>query len=271
MKIFGICLIKNEIDIIEYCLHEQSKWADKIFVYDNGSNDGTWELVQELSKNNPVIIPWKSENKPYHDGLRAEVFQAFKSELSRDDWWAIIDADEFFILNPRSFLKKVPFYCNLVKTKSYEYLVTIEDSIEFSYDNHFPEDLDKMLYYKPQVYSECRFMRHRPGIKWIPEERRKWPKHAGIIFSEPIPLKHYQYRSPEHIQKRLKIRKQATIEGYKHFKRDNVEEWKDKLLPRSKCNKETQEMNYGFFNDLNTLPVHYRVFYFIAQTLRIIP
>ena len=58
MKIYAISLIKNEADIIEKNLIEASKWCDKIFVYDNGSTDGTWEIVKSLSSNK--IIPFKT-------------------------------------------------------------------------------------------------------------------------------------------------------------------------------------------------------------------
>ena len=41
MKIFGIMLVKNEVDIVGHTLKEAQKWCDKIFILDNGSTDGT--------------------------------------------------------------------------------------------------------------------------------------------------------------------------------------------------------------------------------------
>ena len=108
MKIYAICLVKNEEDIIEYCLRAASKWADKIIVYDNGSTDNTWMKVQEAAKVESKIVAWKSEDKAFHDGLRAEVYNAFKHNLAKGDWWAKLDADEFFMSDPRNFLNSVP-------------------------------------------------------------------------------------------------------------------------------------------------------------------
>ena len=34
MKLFGIMLVKNEIDIIGYVLKEAERWCDKIFILD---------------------------------------------------------------------------------------------------------------------------------------------------------------------------------------------------------------------------------------------
>ena len=49
-KIHAICLVKDEDDIIAYTLEKALVWADYIYVYDNGSTDRTWEIVQNLSK-----------------------------------------------------------------------------------------------------------------------------------------------------------------------------------------------------------------------------
>ena len=48
MKIFAISIVKNEADVIEQNLKEAELWADKIFILDNGSTDGTWEIIQSL-------------------------------------------------------------------------------------------------------------------------------------------------------------------------------------------------------------------------------
>src|SRR5687768_11826297 len=108
MRIFGICLVKNEADIIAFSLQKASEWAHKIFVYDNGSTDGTWEAVQELAKTNDKIIPWKSEAKPFRDGLRGEVFNEFRHLAQKGDWWCCrLDSDEFYLDDPREVLSKV--------------------------------------------------------------------------------------------------------------------------------------------------------------------
>jgi hypothetical protein len=51
----------------------------------------------------------------------------------------------------------------------------------------------------------------------------------GIFWKEKIRLRHYQYRSPSQIQKRITIRKEARNSGYKYFGKDAVENWQDIL------------------------------------------
>ena len=57
MKIFAIMLVKNEADIVGSVLKDAQKWADKIFILDNGSTDGTWEIIQSLK--NDIITQCK--------------------------------------------------------------------------------------------------------------------------------------------------------------------------------------------------------------------
>ena len=37
--------VKNEVDIIDQSLRAAASWCSKIYVFDNGSDDGTWETV----------------------------------------------------------------------------------------------------------------------------------------------------------------------------------------------------------------------------------
>ena len=119
-------LVKNEVDIVGHTLKEAQKWCDKIFILDNGSTDGTWELVNSMK--NDVVIPWKQYFGDYHNGLRADVFNEFKHLSEPGDWWCYkLDADEFYIDNPRDFLSKIPKKYHWVGKKSLDYFVMKED------------------------------------------------------------------------------------------------------------------------------------------------
>src|SRR5215470_10715399 len=94
-RIFGICLVKNEDDIIAESLIFAAKHCDRIFVIDNGSTDGTWNIVQRLAQESSTIVPFARTLEPFDNSLRSNVYNAMHSGLSDDDWWLILDADEF--------------------------------------------------------------------------------------------------------------------------------------------------------------------------------
>jgi glycosyltransferase involved in cell wall biosynthesis len=270
MKIFGICLIKNEIDIIEYCLLEQIKWADKIFVYDNGSTDGTWELVNKLALSYDKIIPWKTERRPYHDGLRSYVFNEFRHLAKEGDWWCVkLDSDEFYIDNPRDFLPRIDKWHNTVTSIHYEYNLTFEDLAEHKFVNKFPEDRHKLKYYAQKATSETRFFKHYNSLSW--PDTLGYPRHCTLYSPLKIRIQHYQYRSPEQILKRIEDRKLATIEGYKFFKRDVVDDWKDKVKNRADLILESPEFPIGYLQDKNIIPWYWKLIWGVMYRLRLFP
>ena len=139
MKIFAIMLVKNEVDIVGHVLKSAEKWADKIFILDNGSTDGTWELIQSMK--NDVITPWKQDFGPFRRGMRADVYNEFKHLSKAGDWWCYaLDADEFYLENPREFLKTIPSRYQWVFKKDIAYQITEEDLSEYEFTGDFAKD-----------------------------------------------------------------------------------------------------------------------------------
>jgi hypothetical protein len=273
MKIFGICLVKNEVDIIEYCLTESSKWAHKIFVYDNGSDDNTWELVCELAKTNPTIVPYKKEALPFRDELRVKVFNEYRHLVEEGDWWCFrLDCDEFYIDDPREFLKHVPSRYHVVAKASYDYRLTFEDVEEFQFEDHSPHDAEQLMYYNPLLYTEKRFFKHRKALIW--PETDAFPLHMGILYPEFIRQKHIQYRSPNQIKARLEKKREATKSGYTFFKKhDFQDDWKELLDHRENLIRESSDWKFDGYKypDLFKKSAKRMIFERLMHALRIYP
>ena len=130
--IHSILVVKNEQDIIGPCLKSACSWSDFIYVYDGSSSDKTWEIVCSLK--NSQIIPFKQHNRVFSEGLRADVFNAYKHNAHEGDWWCRLDADEFYIDDPRTFLASVKSRHQVVWAASIQYYLTHEDmaTLDFS-------------------------------------------------------------------------------------------------------------------------------------------
>src|SRR6266700_2966516 len=102
MKIHGICLVKNEADIAEYFLSESVRWCDHIYVFDTGSSDHTWELVQAAAKYFPNIFAFKKSAVQFSNQLPSKVFNQFRSNTTLGDSCSPLYADEIYVDNPRS-------------------------------------------------------------------------------------------------------------------------------------------------------------------------
>ena len=102
MKIIGISLVRSAADIvgttIRYHLH---LGFDEVLVIDNGSPDGTAEILDRLAQSNPRVR-WRSDEGAYQQAelttqLAREAFHAGA------DWVVPFDADEFWYAPSASF------------------------------------------------------------------------------------------------------------------------------------------------------------------------
>jgi len=247
-KIHSICVVKNEVDIIEYCLREASKWSDYIYIYDGDSTDGTWEKVLEMQ--NEQIIPWKQDGKVFQESLRGEVFNAFKHQAKPGDWWCHLDADEFYPESPRDFLARVKPSNHVVWGVSIEYYLTDKDIEALDFTQPIPELLPQLRFYKAEN-SEPRFFRHRNGLVW---RQGSWPEHMGVVNPERILYKHYKYRTPQQIQKRLDTRRSNRERGFPGWEHAIEEDWQQKIVSADRLNYDTQNGDYSI--DVSKLPNH---------------
>ncbi len=222
MRIHGICVVKNESDIIEQGLLAAAKWCNHIYVLDNGSSDGTWDIVRDLAATNPTIVPWKQLDVKFSEGLRCHVYRRFSSKARAGDWWARIDPDEFYVDDPAAFLSSVPESDGYVWYAALTYYFSTEEARRFEanpsqFDDQVPI-AEKCRHYFNH-WSEVRFVRHEHMEPWKGEGACPWPGwperllYTARSHDRRILCRHFCYRSPSQIECRLRTRAPNSIEG----------------------------------------------------------
>lgn len=240
MKIFAIFLVKNEIDIIEDVLEHALNWADKIFLVDNGSDDGTWEFINAFESDKIVI--WGRILINYQQGLRTNVWESVRHEAKEGDWWCVMDSDEFYYDDPKEFLKNIPDKYGTICTNTIEFVPLVSQKKEF-------EELDKFnknIYqsYIPLDWSETRFFRETKKLI-CKDQITKIPKNNRATYPKRIRVLHYPLRTAKQIQRRLDTRNKAIKNGCKSFTHIKETSWLEKLY--SEDDKNLLSLNeYGF-------------------------
>lgn len=265
MKIFAMCVVKNEADIIHHSINEAATWADKVIVYDNGSTDGTWQKVNNMKSSK--IIAFKQDHKPYSDGLRADIFNAFKHELKEDDWWVIQDGDEIYDQSPRKFIENQSGYFHHINGKKIDFCFDLEQLDKLSFTEDFSKDIVLFTHYTPAAWSEPRAIRHRSKLVW--EEKKIWPAHMGLVCENAINIRHYPLRSANQIKTRWNTRKDVKKRGGQLFNHWEKEDWRDYYSRKAKDLKKVdydidtfEKVNFvndyrqGFFRKFSKTMLH---------------
>ena len=96
MKIAGVSMVRNEIDVIEFCIeHHLSQGLDYIFICDNGSTDGTLEYLRIKAKIDERVVLYEDPGQ-YH---QQQIINHL-SKLAYDNgctWIVPFDADELWL------------------------------------------------------------------------------------------------------------------------------------------------------------------------------
>lgn len=226
MKIHALTTVKDEDDVVAQALTAAAQWCDHIYVLDNGSTDDTWGIVQDLARTVPQVVPWKVSHRPFTDGLRSEIFHHFRDNAGPEDWWAEQDADEFYVDSPKDFLPTVSERYGVVWIASFSYYFTDEDARRYEEDpSRYADDVpvEQKIRYYLNHWSEPRLFRNSDRIVWTNDGGFPPYVHTAAIHPTRLRLKHYPYRSPQQLDKRIAARSQAIQDGV--FGHEAIADW----------------------------------------------
>ena len=99
-------VVRDAVDVVgASVLHALSLGLERILVLDNGSSDGTRDVLRRLDRHG-VPVAWRSEPGLY---MQAELMTGLVHEASREgaDWVVPMDADEF-LLSPAKLPALLP-------------------------------------------------------------------------------------------------------------------------------------------------------------------
>jgi glycosyltransferase involved in cell wall biosynthesis len=207
----ALLAVRDESDIIQECLTALLKWADSIFIFDTGSIDSTWEIINEMAISNKAIVPLKKDNVYFSENLvRGWLFHSAREKMQDGDWFLRVDADEFHHISPKEFAAS---YLNKNETlvfHQYYHFCLLESEAEHWLEGTENTNDRKMpiaqrrRWYFPLSYSEPRMCRYRTTMKW--SANVSFPYNSGVIAKERLPIRHYPIRDLGQLKRRCTLR-----------------------------------------------------------------
>jgi glycosyltransferase involved in cell wall biosynthesis len=255
MKLNAICIIKNEADIIIETLNNALNFCDTIYVFDNCSTDGSWELICEKAKNDPRVVIAAHTDEIYRNQFRNRVYNMFHHLYLPSDWWYILDADELLIQDPRPMLiKAMQRKKNQMRVWQAQFYFTDKDLAV--YENEDKSDLvsDRRRYYRIN-WREPRFFRNSPDLSWPENISGKVPPFCKKLYSASPICRHYAERTPEQIKMRREIRLSNPF-SFLHVKNKSDDDWL----------KQSADCFYYQPGQKMTFPVLDRLSYYASQS-----
>lgn len=89
--VVGICMCKDELDVIEATVRQMAQEVDAVIVADNGSTDGTRELLEDLG-----VIVQDDPEVGYFQSAKMSALAQEAVERFDADWVVPFDADEWW-------------------------------------------------------------------------------------------------------------------------------------------------------------------------------
>lgn len=230
-KLYGLMIARDEDDIIEQNVLHALKYCDKIIALDHMSTDETWAILKRLeSQTDGKLVAYQRLDVPFSDGLRAIAYNAFHRELSKDDWWMRLDADEFVNEDPHIAMAQASKEgADFIRGDMVNFDVTDRDleEIEAGRDTRSAPIELRRRYYRVN-WREYRLFRNDPEVEWNVAINRNFPQNLSskLLCSKALFFRHYGDRDVAQMTKRI-----AKRIGSPEFPHVQETEWRKYVKP----------------------------------------
>ena len=203
--------VRDEADILPQCLDHLLKWADAVYVFDTGSVDESWDIVNDYARTDSRIKALRQDHVYYSENLlRGWLFHQARQNMRDGDWFLRVDADEFHHIPPPEFVKTRLRKSETIAWHQYYNFCLLESeaaqlgTVESVCKERALPIEKRRTRWLPSVYAEPRLCRYRESMKW--PSSRSFPYNSGFVALERLPIRHYPHRDPIQLERRCLLR-----------------------------------------------------------------
>lgn len=195
MATWGVSVVKDEADIIEGTIRHMAGEVDALLVMDNGSTDGTREILHELAVHLPLTVV---DDPSGHFGQSAKMTElAEKAHAQGAQWVVPFDADELWWAESR--------VADVLATANHRATVVmagLHDHVASADDLDDPDPLRAMVWRRRDAQKLGKV-----AIKWTPGCVIRDGNHSvdhprGERGDWALSICHFPYRSLAQFQRK---------------------------------------------------------------------
>lgn len=215
MKIHAHILAWNEEKILPYTLDYYSQICEKIFVYDNMSDDGSDEIYKKYEK--VEVIKWDSKNEINELNYIKLKTQSYKDRSRNQDvdWVIVCDCDEF-LYHPKLMDKLTYYKENGITVPR----INGHDMVSESFPTHDGDLITKKIKTGSEVYPPfCKNIIFNPklDVQYGIGGHSFSCANAKYSVSPELKLLHYKFLGVEYVENIYKSR----VERLSEFNKQN--------------------------------------------------
>lgn len=190
MSVWGISMVKDEADVVAGTLHHMATEVDHLLVADNGSTDGTRDILAALAEDLPLTV-LDDLDPAYYQSVKMSRLAARAAERGAS-WIVPFDADEIWNGHGgplREVLPALPPANVAVARLTNHYATAIDPDV--------PDPFQRMVWRWPEPMPLPKVaFRWEPGAV-IHQGNHGVTLRASRIASDALEVRHFPYRSAE--------------------------------------------------------------------------
>jgi glycosyltransferase involved in cell wall biosynthesis len=210
MKIWAYAICWNEAKILPYYLRHYSQFCEKIIIYDNGSDDGSQEIIKSHPK--AVLRHYDTSGQIKDDVYLQIKNNCWKESRGKADWVIVGDIDElvyhpniidFLAFNGSQHSVFKPAGVNMIADK---FPTTSGQIYEEVQRGSFHPGSCKPMLFDPNRVAEINFDPggHTANRKKITGKLWLWRNHHGDPFRSPIKVLHFKFMGLNYVTNRYR-------------------------------------------------------------------
>lgn len=213
--IVGMMFCKNEADIISTTLLDAFRHVDSMFISDDGSTDGSWEIINYFKQAYPDKIEHIQQNPdPNDQAQRTSLFKLIQERYKAENTWVqVVEAD--MILYTHDLKSQIETAKRSDVLVEWDIMNAVRPYWEHVHHffPHWPEDIRDIMPRFHRLESLVYTYRPLPGL-YFTKDWRPTPRGFGVYLDKDteyvrkrprektvkeVPLLcHYGYRGPTH-------------------------------------------------------------------------